>query len=146
MIDYFVKAGDIYVGQFFIPYEKEFINIINKNISGNDYGQGLEILLIEYHLEGQFLQIPEERYKVNSYRRKEQSVSVTVYVPETFKLLSELEKKNFIISTTKDAVILVKEKMAKKENMRINFDKLLSDLEECSNNFLITGHNFSPTS
>ncbi|NTV35879.1 MAG: hypothetical protein HGA53_02905 [Anaerolineaceae bacterium] len=140
MIGYFVKAGDVDAGQHFLPYKNEYSNLINKNISGNDYGQGIEILLIEYHLEGQFLQIPEERYKVNSYRKKEQSISVTVYVPETFKLLSELEKRNFIISTTKDAVLLVKEKMAKKENININFDKLLSDLEKCSNNFIITGH------
>jgi uncharacterized protein YpuA (DUF1002 family) len=53
-----------------------------------------------------------------------------------FKELTDLEKRNFIINTTIDAVHLVQEKMAKLEASDINFSQLLADIEKCASEYL----------
>ncbi len=132
MIGFFVKAGDIQVSQKFDPYRKKFEGIIEKTINNKKYGEGLDLILIEYHLEGKFLEIPDYQYKVCNFRKKERAISVKVYVPSSFELLSGLEKKEFIIKTTEESVILVKKKMAKSDISNFNFDSLLLDLKQCS--------------
>lgn len=136
MIGFFVLAGDVNVGKTFNLYKEEFNKIVKNFIFGKKYGTGLDILLIEYHLEGKFLKIPEYRYKVNAFRKKESSISVSVYVPTTFEALSDSEKKAFIAHTTLEAIILVRNKMQKSEIIKIDFDSLLHDLKQCSETYI----------
>ena len=136
MIGFFVKAGDPEVGNHFRLYQKEFRDIVHRNVFVNHYGEGIDLILIQFHLEGRFLQIPDEQYKVNYFRKKEKSASVNVYVPMTFQFVTEREKKEFISKTTTEAVLLIKKRMEKKENIYINFDQLLQDLEKCTEEYL----------
>lgn len=136
MIGIFVKAGDPEVGNHFLLYQKEFRDIVHRNVFVNNYGEGIDLILIQFHLEGRFLQIPDEQYKVNYFRKKEKSASVNVYVPMTFQFVTEREKKEFISKTTTEAVLIIKKRMEKKENIHINFDQLLQDLEKSTEEYL----------
>jgi hypothetical protein len=132
MIGIFVLAGDTKVSQIFYPYKKIFSEIIEKSLGDKKYGEGIDLILIEYHLEGKFLPLPEYRYKVNAFRKKERSISVNVYVPIEFEAFSDSEKKEFISQTAIEAVTLVMKKTRKSERFSIDFDALINDLTRCS--------------
>jgi hypothetical protein len=136
MIGYFVKAGDFRADKAFHPYKSNFNKLLKERIGNKIYGESLKLVLIEYHLEGEFLSVPEEIYHLKSYRKKERSVAVVVYVRKEFNGLSDLEKKNFIINTTLDTIFLVKDSMAHKGITDINFPMLIKDIQECAKEYV----------
>jgi hypothetical protein len=73
MIGYFTKAGDPEVEAIFGPYRQSFRRLLKNKLEGRKYGDGLNLILIQYHLEGRFLQTTPQMFKVLSYRKKEQS-------------------------------------------------------------------------
>jgi hypothetical protein len=136
MIGYFEKDGDADVGEGFHPYKEAFNKIIKRNIKPKVYGDGLDLILIEYHLEGRFLPRYEEKYRLKSYRKNEHSIAVVVFVSYEFRQMSDLAKRKFIVDTTIDAVHLVQTKMAKLGFASIDFPQLIADIEECRNEFM----------
>ena len=136
MIGYFVKAGDIRVDKIFHPYKAAFNKLVKIYIKPKKYGDNLELILIEYQLEGEFLQIPEEKYHLKSYRKNEHSIAVAVCVDLKFGQMSDFAKRQFIIDTTCDAVRLVQEKMGKMGFVDIDFPQLFADIDKCASEYL----------
>jgi hypothetical protein len=135
MIGYFYKAGDIYVGEAFHKYQKGFGSLLHQYIDSKKYGIGVDLILIEYNLEGKFLKLPDHQYEVNRYRRKEKALSVKVYVPQVFGTWSENEKRSFITNTTVESVRLLEKRYEKSDVIQIDFKRLLLDLEKCAELF-----------
>jgi hypothetical protein len=102
------------------------------------YGRGIRVFLIEYYLEGKYLQTPNKAYKVNSYLKKDQSISVTFFVQENIKTLSANEIRKYIVNTTEEAIHLVKRKMDDNDVITIDFKKMSEDFKLCSDIFLST--------
>jgi hypothetical protein len=136
MIGYFVKAGDIRVDQLFHPYKAAFNKLVKQHIKPKVYGESLELILIEYHLEGEFLSLPKEKYRLKSYRKNERSIAVVVNVSLGFGQISDQEKRELIVETTIDAIHIVQEKMVKLGFADINFPQLLADVEKCASEYL----------
>jgi hypothetical protein len=132
MIGYFVMVGDIRVGNVFNPYYVAFNKLVKRNINPKTYGIGLELILIEYHLEGEFLALPEEKYRLKSYRKNERSIAVAVGVSLEFGKMSDIEKRKFIVDTTIVAVRLAQEKMDKLGFVEIDFPQLFADIDKCA--------------
>lgn len=136
MIGFFTIIGDSDTGNNFLYYVKEFSKIIKNIISEDYYGQDISLILIEYRLEGKFLKIPNEQYKFVSYRKRERSIGIVINVPLAYQTLSEIMEKEFIIITSTNAVRLARDTMNKKGYSNFDFERLLADLEKCSNTFL----------
>jgi hypothetical protein len=132
MIGYFIMAGDTKVEQNFDPYIWPYRNIIHEVIVGKNYGSGLKLILIEYLLAGKFMAVPKKRIYRTPLRKKEQALSVRFGVPIDFVDWDRKIKKNFIVTTTNEAVQLVRKYLLKKEDVDIEFALLLSDLEQCA--------------
>lgn len=136
MIGYFVKSGDTDVHTVFHPYINELREIVGRRISNNIYGEGLELILIEYHLEGQFLPMLEKRVRLLPYRKSEQAIATIVGIPKSFADMPEIEKKKLLTETTIESVELVKSRMIKKGFTKIDFPRLMDDLQKCVNEYL----------
>lgn len=137
MIGYFVKSGDKVFSEIFGPCCFAFSEMLEKQLAGKKYSKDLELILIEYHLEGKFLKLPDREYRVKSYRRSERSIAVVVGVTHKFSLFSNVEKKQFIVSTTLKAVTAVKNKLARKTGFDLeSVLRLYDDIKECSRSFL----------
>lgn len=137
MIGYFIKSCDISLSQLLYPFLKDITSIINENMLST-YGRGIRVFLIEYYLEGKYLQTPNKAYKVNSYLKKDQSISVTFFVQENIKTLSANEIRKYIVNTTEEAIHLVKRKMDDNDVITIDFKKMSEDFKLCSDIFLST--------
>jgi hypothetical protein len=136
MIGYFVKSGDIDIGHLFSPYCFSFSDLIKEKITGKNYSKDLNLILIEYHLEGRFLELPSEKYKVKSYSTKDLAVAVVIGVPNLFSTWSDSEKKFLIVNTTLEAINLVKNKLSKRRNFDLEgMDRLYTDIKEYSKVF-----------
>jgi hypothetical protein len=136
MIGYFTKEGDVDVGAPFNPYLQSFKRIMKMKVAHKKYGTGLDLILIQYHLEGKYLELPAKMYKVMPYRKKEHSISVIVGVPQSFKDLSDIAKRQFIIDTTVESARLVREKTIRLGFAKINFEMLLRDIVDCTKEYL----------
>lgn len=136
MIGYFTDEGDNEVGAFFNPYLESFNRLLKRNLKDKDYGSGLDLILIQYRLEGKYLKLPPDQYKVLAYRKKERSASVVVGVPLDFRRLSDAAKKRFIIDSTLESAILVRVKMLRLGFKKIDFDSLIHDINETAEEFL----------
>ena len=135
MIGYFVEAGDPEVSKIFQPYRSSFRNIVQRHIAPNNYGDDLQLILIDYHLEGKFLPFPKQEYRVHSYRRNERSIIVIVGVRRDFGGMSSTENKKFIVDSTFRAVELARDKMRKLSYSKVDFVRLLSDLHVCAQEY-----------
>lgn len=136
MIGYFTKSGDTEVSSVFGPYRQTFKRIMKKRLADRKYGTGLDLILIQYHLEGKYLELPTKMYKVKSYSKKERALSVVVGVPQGFKELSDIAKRQFIVDTTLESIGLVQEKMLRLGFTEIDFELLIHDINECAKEFL----------
>lgn len=138
MIRYFIKSGDLDIGHIFGPYCFSFSDLIKEKTMGKKYSKDLSLILIEYHLEGKFLELPAKEFKVRSYRRKELAIAVVIGVPNLFSTWSDFERKNFIINTTLEAINLVMNKLSKRKDLYLEgIDRLYSDIKNCSKVFLV---------
>jgi len=132
VIGYFVKAGDYRLDPYFKPYRLKFRDIIKDHISSKNYGDDLILILVEYHLEGQFLQLPKEPVSVGRYKKNERAISVVIGVSRNFQFLSDIEKKQFVVNTTIAAIQHVKIKMEKMGLTKMDFSQLLEDVQKCA--------------
>ncbi len=110
--------------------------IVEQAQQGQQYGSGLDTLLIFYNFEAvanefagtDFL---KTRFEVQRYNKKEESLRVNVFVG-----FDELTSKTyeeqivFYFNTTLDALSLVKRKIAKNRYIRIDFDRLQEDIRK----------------
>jgi len=135
MIGYFVKSGDISMSQKILPYIKEISRIISDRMDSN-YGQGLNILLIKYYLEGKYLAIPNEEYRIENYREVDHSLSIVFYIPKKLISYSAFEMKNTIIQTSFLAIQMAKEKIENEKIFDVDFKKILFDYKICAELFL----------
>lgn len=136
MIGYFTRAGNVEVAQAFIPYERAFNKILRRKIEGKDFGDGLDLILIEYTLEGGHLRLPAKPIRVLAYSKKERALSVVVGVSKGFSDLPEVAKRQFIVNTTLESARLVQEKMLRLRFTEIDFKSLLGDIQECAVEYL----------
>lgn len=132
MIGYFIKAGDYRLDPYFKPYQLKLRDIIKNQMSSKNYGDDLSLILIEYQLEGQFLQLPKEPVSIGRYSKKEHAISVVVGVSRDFQYYSDVEKKQFIVNTTIKAIQRAKIKMEKMGLNKIDFSQLLEDFQKCA--------------
>lgn len=137
MIGYFVKSGDAEMGKIFNVYRFSYSDFLKEKLAGKKYSEDLELILIEYHLEGKFLSLPDKEIRVKAYRRNEHSVAVVIGVPQEFVSWTEIEKKKFLITTTLEAVIAVKSNLSKKTNFDLQkLAELYTDIKIYSKMFL----------
>ncbi|MCE9644959.1 MAG: hypothetical protein K8S20_03085 [Chloroflexi bacterium] len=139
MIGYFVGAGDIEAGKMFDTYlhgENGFANLL-KDLKKTDYGEGLNLLLIEFYIEGNFSTIFDvDKIKTGNYSNKNKDISVKVPVKRTdFHDRTENERRQFIVSTTLKAIELVENRLAKLK-LGINFDLLKKDVTNIGKLFI----------
>ncbi|MEO6964098.1 MAG: hypothetical protein ABIY90_19170 [Puia sp.] len=139
MIGYFLKSGDETVSDMFSPYlwmDYGFSTLFEKRFSEKSYGNDLTLLLIKYYVEGKFEINGPRNLKVNNYLKKDKDISVDIAVRENqFHKRSEIERRKFIVDSTRSAVTNVRKKLENK-NFSCNFGELLSDLNVISEEYL----------
>ena len=144
MIGYFVSVGDAEIDELFSPYlwgEFGLAKTIKQELKDKKYGHDLDLLLIEYYVEGKFVPLGSEKLKgedlrVLNYSRKEKAISVAVAVRfPHFHDREQMERKKFLIKTTLAAIDSVREKLEKR-GVDTNFDALRQDVDRVGNLFL----------
>lgn len=136
LIKFFILAGDTQVTNAFHLYQKPYRDIIEKRLVGKKYAESLNMILIEYHLEGKYHLFPEKPIRLLNYTLKSRSIAIVIGVSRDFGSWLEGKKRSFLVSTTTTVVELVKERMDHKGLTDIDFNRLLADLETCSNEYL----------
>jgi hypothetical protein len=136
MIGYFTRAGDWRASAAFNSYDLVFGKLLKTRTSKKSFGSGLDLILIQYHLEGEYLELPKDKYKLLPYRKSERSSSVVVGVPKDFASMTNLAKRNFIVETTVESVRLVQKQMLRLGFTEIDFVSLLEDIQECATEYL----------
>ena len=149
MIGYFTLAGDIDADTPFGAYRQSFAKLVKQRIGDRRYGDGLDLILIKYYLEGKYLHkvskdYPEGKYlhmvtkdyRVQGYRKKEKSVAAIVYVARSFAIMPETDKRQFIIDSTLEVIRLVHIKMDRLGFKNIDFDRLTADMRECAGEYI----------
>ena len=92
----------------------------------------LELLLIQYYVEGKFSRYLPEEPKVGNYSKKNKDIAVAIGVPcHLFHVKNEFERREFIVDSTLSAIVLVKNRLEKKK-LDINFSALIKDIKELS--------------
>ena len=136
MIGYFTLAGDIYADSPFGAYQQSFANLVKQRIGDRRYGDGLDLILIQYYLEGKYLHQVKKDYRVQGYRKKEKSVAAIVWVARSFGNRPETEKRQFIIDSTLEVIKLVHIKMDRLGYKNIEFDRLTADVRGCADEYI----------
>lgn len=130
LIKYFVKNGDQFVSELFTPYvwgELGFDSFLKKTMTRKSYGD-VKLILIRLYVEGKFeIGIPDT-IQVGRYSSKTQDISVDVPVRrEDFHDKTDHERKQFILSSTEKAIMLVYERTAKKK-LDLDLPAILADI------------------
>lgn len=120
-----------------VNYE-EFME--GKWLISSHYWKDLELLLIQYHIS-----TPNNLWDFNyalelktlgNYSSKEKAISVIIpVILEEFLNLSPYERKKKFADDALYAVKLVRDRLEKKK-LDIDFDKLISDVEKCNEEYL----------
>ena len=131
--------GDEHVSNLFSSYlwnEKGFDFMLHEGIGSKSYGNDLELLLIQYYVEGDFDTNGPEHPKVSNYSKKNKDIAVAISVTKNlFHNRDEFSRREFIVDSTENAISLVKEKLDKKK-LDVNLDLLLADVKEISKKYL----------
>jgi hypothetical protein len=139
MIRYFISAGDESVSDMFSPYvwnNLGFSTLFSNKFSNKSYGSDLKLILIKYYVEGKFEVNGPEKPKVSNYSKKNKDISVAYTVhTNDFHLRDDIERKEFIVESTLNAIILVQEKLFK-QRLDIDFEGLLTDIKLIAIGFL----------
>jgi hypothetical protein len=139
MVKYYLNTGDQLGSKMFSPYVWEgngFGELIDKISLNKEYGKGLKLLLIKYYIEGKFSGYMPIEPKINNYMSKSKDIAVDIAVTkELFHDRNEFERREFIVDSTLNAVKLVRDKL-KKKKLDIDFEALINDLKEASEEFL----------
>ena len=131
MVGFFIKVSTGESGDVFRKYVWSFRKLIKENININKYSDDVDLLLIEFTMEGKFVKYPKKDIRFISYRVKEKSAAVAVGVRKEFIEWTDHEKKQFIIASTLDSIELAKNAFIKKGLDIRGIPRLLVDLKEC---------------
>lgn len=138
MIGYFVLAGDPRVDNMFAPYiwGPSGIRTLLKSLGERNYGDSLTLLLIQFHVEGQFLAFGPPDLKVRNYTSKSKNIAVVIPVrPSRFHEVGEAQRREFVLKSTLDAIDAV-ERRLQKRHLNIDFDLLRHDVEMIGETYL----------
>ncbi len=141
MVKYFTSCGDERGSKMFTPYiwkNSGFGALIDKITLDKRYGNDLKLLLVKYYIEGEFSSasdLPSEP-KVLNYSTKNKDIAVNLPVTrELFHDRNEFERREFIVDSTLNTVKLVRDKL-KKKKLDIDFESLMKDITEISEEYL----------
>lgn len=138
MIKYYLNTGDQEGSDMFTPYvwgKKGFGALMDKSLKKN-YGSDLDLLLIQYYVEGKFSSYIPVEPKPGNYKAKDKDIAVAIGVTrEIFHNRNEFERREFIVDSTINAINIVKKRLTKKK-LDIDFDKLLKDVQETAKEYL----------
>ncbi|MGZ3821556.1 MAG: hypothetical protein ACXVB6_13245 [Mucilaginibacter sp.] len=133
-----MSSGDENVSDIFTPYiwNKHGLGTLIKNKLKGNYGNDLELLLIQYYVEGRFSSYLPISPKVSNYMKKSKDIAVAIGVPKIlFHDRSEFERREFIVDTTIQAIKLVENRLSKRK-LDIDFEELLKDLQTIEKEYL----------
>jgi len=140
IIGYFLVGGGDDKGddiRMYIWKRKGFSRFLSKHVYGNAYGKDLELLLIQYYVDGP-LKAPNMpiKAKIRNYSNKNKDIAVAFPVtPDRFHDAEEPERRRFVVGTTLDAIDLVETRLGKRK-LDIDFARLRSDVFTASQEFL----------
>lgn len=123
MIKFFIKSGDPQVSEMFTPYlwgQSGLDKFIEIYLNTEDYGEGLNLLLIKVYVEGRFKIYGPEQLLVENYSkvRKETSAAFTVHRTD-FHDKDDDERKSFL---TKMVMMVVDNVQLKHEKKLIHYN------------------------
>ena len=138
MIGYFIKSGDASVSKMFTPYvwrESGFATQLDRALWGKNYGEGLDLLLIQYYVEGRFPVFGPSQLKVKNYSAKDKDIAVAIPVKRSeFHEVSETQRRRFIVSSTLNAIEAVRTRLYSRK-LNVDFDELYADVERVGKYF-----------
>ncbi|WP_109672055.1 hypothetical protein [Dyadobacter jejuensis] len=133
MIGYYLSTGDEEVSNMFSPYvwkENGLDTLMDLKLAKKNYGDDLDLLLIQYYVEGKFSSYLPEEPKVGNYLKKNKDIAVAIAVTrDVFHDRNEFERREFIVNSTLNAIELVRKRLIKKK-LDIDFDSLIRDVKE----------------
>jgi hypothetical protein len=89
----------------------------------------LNLLLIQFHVEGQFMILGSAELKVRNYSTKNKDIAVVIPVtPSRFHEVGEVQRREFVLQSTLDAITAVERRLHKR-HLNIDFDLLRHDVE-----------------
>ncbi len=139
MVGYYIDAGDEHVSELITPYlwqDYGLSTLLKKETRNRNYGKDLELLLIKYYVEGKFSSYLPHEPKVNNYMSKSKDIGVDIAVTkDLFHDRNEFERREFIVDSTLHAIKLIRDKL-KKKKLDINFESLIKDIIEISEEYL----------
>jgi hypothetical protein len=139
MIGYYISCGDTEVCDVFTPYvgmEKGISTQIDAVLKKENYGNDMQLLLIQYYVEGRFSNYLPSQPKLGNYVKKNKDIAVAIGVTrEQFHSRNEFERREFIVDSTLSAIKLVKERLLKKK-LDIDFNRLIDDVQEITVEYL----------
>ena len=142
VVDYFLDLGGSDAKELFRPYiwgHNGLGDVVERFLSGRNYGSDLELILVKYHVYGMFE--PDWALgdiRVSNYMSKTKDVAVSFPVkPHQFKDVSERERRLFVVNTTLQAIDLVEKKLGKRK-LDIDFESLRRDVKEATDEYLRT--------
>ena len=122
----------------FSPYvwDKHGLDTLMKKKLAKNYGNDMELLLIQYYVEGKFSSYMPVQPKLGNYMKKSRDISIAIGVlREKFHNRNEFERREFIVDSTVNAIKMVKDRLRKKK-LDVDFDKLIQDVEQVSKEYL----------
>lgn len=142
IIGYFLKVG---IGgdradSLFSPHlfgERGFKTYLLKTLSQGKYGKDLELILIQYYLEGKSLpdNSPHEPRLAN-YSSKNKDIAIAFSVTrDKFYNVSNIKRRQFIVDTTLQAIDMVKGRLGKRK-LDIDFETLRKDVKKAAEEYL----------
>jgi hypothetical protein len=132
LFGYFIKAGDDKVSELIAPliWGREGILSLLESVSKKDYGRDLELVLIQYYVEGEFPVHGPEEMKVGRYSSKEKNIAVAITVHKhNFHNLERNDRKDFVSKTSLDAFEAVAKKLSKRK-LYFDFENWINDIKE----------------
>lgn len=138
IIGYFIDQGDnLPESNKFVDYNNVYdYSFLDPFFKNKKYGNDLDLILIQYHISGKFRDWMQIRPRALNYSNKEKAISVIVGVKkEDFLALSHQQKKQFLVDTTRQAVLDVRARLEKKK-LDVDFDSLVKDLDEVNKKYL----------
>ena len=147
MIGYYISCGDTEVCDVFTPYVGMGKGIgiqIESVMKKENYGNDMELLLIQYYVEGRFSSYLPSQPKLGNYVKKNKDIAVAIGVTRAqFHSRNEFERREFIFDITLNAIKLFNERLIKKK-LDINFDKLLCDFQNVAKEYLKRPDPYAP--
>ena len=117
-----IKKGDEF--RTYIWSEKG-INVCLKSLSYADYGKDLKRILFQFYImpcDYERMHIKE----IEQYRKKEKAIGIPIVVERSFFLLSEKNRREFIVSSMLSKFNMLRN-VVKKQKLDTNMIKLVQD-------------------